>query len=111
MRARLVRWLPTVVVCLVAWVIGGLLGLVVALVSVAYVGLGLPARRLVLASLVTLAVTPFVWLVANRHDLGTVSFALVSAHPVPGQLGLVTVVLLLTGVFLDGPDRNEGDHA
>jgi len=37
MRARLEPWLPTAVVCLVAWVIGGLLGLIVALVAVVYV--------------------------------------------------------------------------
>lgn len=95
-------------VLVVAGVIGGLLGVVAAAVCVALVVTGRCApRRLLVATLALVLALPVVWVLGNLTRIGTYSAAVVSHNPVAQWCGLLVVVTLLCGVFLEPPERNQ----
>jgi hypothetical protein len=100
------RWrrggLRAALVVVVAGVIGGTLGLAAALACVGLVASGTVApRRLLVGSLAFAMALPVVWVISNLSRLGTYSVALVSEAPAAQWCGLLVVVTLLCGVFLE----------
>jgi hypothetical protein len=92
-------------VVVVSGVIGGLLGLVAALVCVGLVASGRVAPRgLLVGSLALALALPVVWVVSNVSRLGSYSVALVSHAPAAQWCGLLVVVTLLCGVFLEAQE-------
>jgi hypothetical protein len=94
----------SVALVLGGWIIGNLLGGLVAVLAVAAVYAGLAARRLPLVALGLLGCTAVSWLVGNASRWGTVSFDLVTENRWPGWFGVAAVVVLVVGVVLDRGD-------
>lgn len=91
-----------ILVVVVAAAIGGLLGLAAALVCVGLVASGRVApRRLLVGSLTLALALPGVWVVSNLSRLGSYSVTLVTDAPAAQWCGLLVVITLLCGVFLE----------
>jgi hypothetical protein len=96
------------VLLVVCGFVGGLLGLAGAAACVGLVAWGrVTPRRLLLASLALAVALPVVWVVGNLGRLGSYSVAVVSHNPAAQWCGLLLVVTLLCGVFLERPEEDE----
>jgi hypothetical protein len=88
--------------------VGGLLGLAAAAVCVGLVAWGRVApRRLLLGTFALAVALPVVWVVGNLGRLSSSSVAVVSHNPAAQWCGLLVVVTLLCGVFLEPPEEDE----
>jgi hypothetical protein len=90
-----------------AGLIGSWWGVATASLAIAIVWSGVAARRLVLGSLCGVGLVAVSWLAGNAGRLGEVTFDLVTENPWPHRFAVLTVVLLMCGVFLDFGDRRE----
>jgi hypothetical protein len=97
------RRLLTAAGCVVAaLLVASWLGAVAAAVASAVVLARLASpRRVILASVVLLAVTPIVWILGNHGRFGEVTFAVVTANRWPGRVAAVALVVLAVGVVWD----------
>ncbi len=92
----------------VAGLIGGVVGLAAAALCVALVVTGRVApRRLLWGALGVALLLPVVWVVGNVGRLGSFSVAVVSRNQPAQWCGLLLVVILLCGVFLEQSEETE----
>jgi len=92
----------------VAGLIGGVLGLVAAAVCVVLVvSFRVAPRRLLLGALGLAVLLPFVWVSGNVGRLGSYSVAVVSGNEPAQWCGLLLIVVLLCGVFLEASEETE----
>jgi hypothetical protein len=96
---RVAGWLAVVVA---AWILGGLVPGLVALLLATWHLVRPPAPRVVIGlAAAVLALVPAAWLLGNADRLGQASPLVVLGNPAPGTLAAVGVLLLVIGVHRD----------